>query len=213
MAHRRRWSAALLGLASATMSAGCNTVTSPAVPSVSASPAPGVSSDPAAASPTADPTGTWTAVSSTEGRFSLRYPSSLKVTLNCTAEVWLDQLSAPDQANCPVAGDTGELLFFFQSVAGDQRNLLGRNEGSFPSEGTAPLGPGSSVTIDGVASRRYTGTFPNAGMGVVAGENQVVYIAYTNGRTYAAIYSQNAGTPDMSADFKLMAEHTLTFAG
>jgi hypothetical protein len=110
-------------------------------------------------------------------------------------------------------GDTGELLFFFESVAGDQRDHLGRNDGGFPGEGTAPLGPATAVTVDGVSGLRYAGTFPGGGMGVVAGEKQIVYIVYANGPSYAAIYSQNAGTTDMSTDFALMVEHTLTFSG
>ncbi len=153
-------------------------------------------------------------VHSAGGHFSLRYPGTLKVTYNCEAQVWLDQNDpASLQHSCPLAGDTGELLLFFQSVAGDQRDHVGSNDGSFPGEGTAPLGTGTAVVVDGVSAMRYHGTFPSGGMGVVAGEAQTVYVAYANGRTYAAIYSQNAGTPDLSGDFTTMVEHTLTFSG
>ncbi len=191
------------------LAAGCggssppHATTTPAVSAVPAGPT---------STPTADPTSSWTAVTNIDGHFSLRYPSSLNVTYNCAAEVWLDQLSAPAQATCPV-GESGEVLFFFQSVAGDQRNHLGSNDGSFPNDGTAPLGAGTPVVVDGVTAMRYSGTFLGGGMGVVAGEKQCVYVAYARGRSYAAIYSQNADTPDMSADFKLMVEHTLNFSG
>ncbi len=84
---------------------------------------------------------------------------------------------------------------------------------SFPGEGTAPLGAGTAVTVDGVSGMRYTGTWAAGGQGIVAGEKQVVYVIYANGRSYAAIYSQNAGTPDMTADFTLMVEHTLKLTG
>lgn len=209
MKHRlvHPWMAAALGAATLCGCGSAAAVSTPAVPTLTATNSP----SPMAAT-TPDPTVAWATVINNAGRFSLRYPGTLRVTYNCAAEVWLDQTSAAGQ-QCPLVGDTGELLLFFQSAVGDQRDRVGRNDGSFPSEGTAPLGPGTAVTVDGVSGMRYTGTWAAGGQGIVAGEKQIVYAVYANGRTYAAIYSQNAGTPDMTADFTLMVEHTLKLTG
>ncbi len=85
-------------------------------------------SSPSPTATTPDPTAAWATVSNVAGRFSFRYPGTLRVTYNCAAEVWLDQISAAGQ-QCPLVGDTGELLVFFQSAVGDQRDRVGRNDG------------------------------------------------------------------------------------
>ncbi len=198
-----------IAIGAALLSSACATATSSSSPESSPSP---TASPAASATTTPDPTEFWTSVSNAEGKFSFRYPDTLKVTYNCQNQVWLDLSSASAQTPCPLLGDTGELLFFFASVPGDQRSRLGSNDGSFPGEGTAPLDARAPVTVDGVSGMRYKGAWSSGGMGVVAGERQIVYIFFANDRSYAAIYSQNEGTPDLSNDFTVMVEHTLKFS-
>jgi type II secretory pathway pseudopilin PulG len=155
----------------------------------------------------ADPTVNWKTFSSTDGKFSVKYP-----------DTWV---TGSNQANCSdylMLGTTADTAGHCQSDAtpevavtsseGDKQIDYALVQKYYPDLKKVP------ATINGVQGYKYTGTFhsdQDFGIGPTNGTESVAYIFYTNGRTYLATYNQQPGQPDILADFTVMATKTWQF--
>jgi hypothetical protein len=161
----------------------------------------------------ADPTAGWTAYSSKTGKYSLKYPSTWVRPANqqnCANDddsFLMIGPTAQSVGNCG-SDNTGEM--YVSSSSGDQRASNELSKTTFPDLAT------QSVTVNGIQGERLSGTSNGSGQGIGFGTEDkgakvIMYIFYTNGRTYTAAYYQNK-YPDVLSDFDLMITKTLKFS-
>lgn len=153
-----------------------------------------------------DPTADWTAFSSKEGEFSVKYPTAwVKLTCDSDSGLFL-AANASSLAKC--GSDSGGQML----VASYKGNILSSQElksDHYPDLVT------ESVSVNGVTGKKQTGTYKSVpdeiGVGPADGDKKVMYTFYTNNRTYYASYSIKASYPDALSDFNLMVTKTLKF--
>jgi hypothetical protein len=161
----------------------------------------------------ADPTANWTAYSSKTGKYSLKYPNTWVRPANqqnCASDDDSFLMLGPTAQSVGSCGsdNTGEM--YISSSSGDQRANSELSKTTFPDLLT------QSVTVNGIQGEKISGTSNGNGQGLGFGTDDkgakvVMYIFYTNGRTYTAAYYQNK-YPDVQSDFDLMVAKTLKFS-
>ena len=155
-----------------------------------------------------NPTAGWTAHTSNDGKFSLKYPSS-----------WV---LPTDSSDCPNNQ-------FRVGPTSSTASSCNPNETSSNAEVTvldtehicAALSSNSTtqqVTISGASGKEYTGSSDGSNGDVVAigpsGDSYIEYCLASPSEpnlVYEATYVQAAGYPNVSSDFNLMVTKTLTF--
>jgi hypothetical protein len=97
----------------------------------------------------------------------------------------------------------------FVSANGDKRGEYQLDQASYPDVKT------ENVTVGGAEGIKQSGTFkaaPDAvGPGPADDEKTVVYIFYTNNRTYRASYNVNSTYPDVLNNFNILVTKTFKF--
>lgn len=158
-----------------------------------------------------DPTAGWTAYSSKEGQFSLRYPTSWATATHpedCSPGMLLLGANTSVVGKC--ASDGGSHISVYTND-GDRRQYSELNGAYYTDIKT------EAVTVDGVDGKRQSGTYQSTeeGIGPSNGDKEVVYVFYTNGKTYVASYKvvlHGTVMPDALQDFDLMVTKTLKFS-
>ncbi len=156
----------------------------------------------------ADPTRSWTPYSSTAGQFSLRFNPNWKIK-KCTDNPETVFL-APTAAGLAVcnSGQTGQIQVFSMSGdhTADQQLSQAQGFGAITSQ---------DVMVHGITGKKMRSSLINPGPAAApAGTITVVYIFYTNGRTYVARYHQEPSgdrSTDAYNDFVQMVK-TLSFS-
>lgn len=165
-------------------------------------------------------TANWTAYSSQDGQFSLKYPKTWVQASDPTLCASGMLLLGPDKdsvGHC-ASEDLGQISV--ASTAGDNRAAYDiSNDPNYKDAKT------KTVTVDKVQGKRIEATaVAVAGnqndssqaltTGYPAGTKVVKYLFFTNNRTYEATYVQKtagAGSKNVLADFDLMVTKTLKF--
>jgi hypothetical protein len=158
-----------------------------------------------------DPTAAWTAYSDTTGKFSLRYPTTWVKAEHpelCSPGILLLGPTANTVGHC-ASEDFGEVSIV--SSDNDTRASYEMAAGYTSIVSTA-------VTVDGVVGKKVSAVAKDQAnqdafaLGALDDGTIVVrYTFFTNGKTYAATYTQKAGNPDVLSDFNLLVTKTLTF--
>jgi len=165
-----------------------------------------------APAPQADPTASWTVFSSKDGKYSLKYPNTWVQPANkqnCGEGDSFLMLGPTTQSVGSCRSDnTGEM--YVTSTDGDHRSDNELSKAYFPDL------TNQTVTVNGVQGERLSGTSNGSGQGLGFGSDDkgakvVIYLFYTNGRTYNATYYQNK-YPDVLNDFDSMVTKTLKFS-
>jgi len=160
-----------------------------------------------------DATSDWTSYTSTDGKYSLKYPSSWATATHpelCSPGILLLGPDAESVGKC--ASDAlGQISV--ASTSGDYRSSY-----DYSKQAGFTINKKTNVTVDKVSGTRVEAT---AGEGQTAllgsypnGTKAVAYIFYTNGYTYAAAYTQEptgALSKDVLGDFDQMITKTLKF--
>ena len=159
--------------------------------------------------PAADPTADWVAYSSTEGKYSLKYPKTWAAATNpesCSPGILLLGGNAGSVGKCATES-FGQISVV--STDGDSVNdqKLSTGYKDVTSE---------NVTVNNVAGTKMSGTASGQSgdeisAGMPDGTKVVKYIFYTNGKTYTATYIQMNTYPDVLSDFNLLVTKTLKF--
>lgn len=168
-------------------------------------------SAPATTSQSSDPTVNWKSYSDSKGQFSFRYPTDWTF-YGCT-DASLALLGPPNTstAHCDSEG-TSEV--FVTSYNGDKRSdpgidLHNSNYTNFTSK---------PVTISGVNGEQETGSAigQDNGQGIPGlpdGTKVILYLFFTNGKTYEIEYNQTPTFPDELSIFNLLVTNTFKFNG
>lgn len=158
----------------------------------------------------ADPTANWTAYSSKDGQFSLKYPTtwSYNSCPDATNPVLLMGPTAQTVGKCN-SDFVGEILV--TSVSGDKRSDYSLDVKTYPDVKKA------AVTVAQVAGEKQTGTYTIAqgdqpALGPANGTKAINYVFFTNNRTYIIQYQQQPNYPDVSADLDMLVTKTLKFS-
>jgi hypothetical protein len=156
----------------------------------------------------ADPTKDWTAFTSKDNSFSVRYPTTWFTGGNpefCDASNLLLLGSTKDVAGKCASDSVGQVLI--ASSDGDNRSGYALDSDYYKDITS------QTVTVDGVAGTKSSGTYTYTGEGIgpTVGTKQVNYVFYSNGKTYVAQYSQAPSYPDALSDFNLVVTKTLNF--
>ncbi|HCM51715.1 TPA: hypothetical protein DIS56_01095 [Candidatus Saccharibacteria bacterium] len=156
-----------------------------------------------------DPTADWVAYSSTEGKYSLKYPKTWAAATNpesCSPGILLLGGNAGSVGKCATES-FGQISVV--STDGDSVNdqKLSTGYKDVTSE---------NVTVNNVAGTKMSGTASGQSgdeisAGMPDGTKVVKYIFYTNGKTYTANYIQMSTYPDVLSDFNLLVTKTLKF--
>jgi hypothetical protein len=163
----------------------------------------------------ADPTASWTAYSSVDGKYSLKYPTTwVKATGREACETKDSFLLLGGNSNSVgkycADGPKAMGQIHVLSEDGDLRKDFGLSKDVFPDLAT------HSVTVNGVSGERQTGTYKipadAIGAGPEDGHKNVTYVFYTNGKTYQIAYNLNSGYTDVLSDFDLMVTKTFKFS-
>ncbi|OVE78965.1 hypothetical protein BVY00_01535 [bacterium G20] len=163
-----------------------------------------------------DPTADWTAYSSKEGQFSLKYPSTWKEPSNkefCAAGLFnrAVYLGANEESVRKCASSRfGQM--YVRSDAGDLRNKSSFTDGyKKVSEKKVVVGDIEGTRIAAITQGQ---DLPEGGFS--NGSTAVRYIFYTNNITYIANYIYDPQIPifyqDVLGDFDLMVTKTLRFS-
>jgi len=159
---------------------------------------------------TPDPTAKWLAFSSAIGQYDFKYPPTWFMADNlnlCNEGLVLLGGNASSVGRC-ASESFGQINV--SSSAGDNRadNELGNGFNGVVK---------TAVTVGGVAGSKQVGVASGQQaadaviQGLADGTKVEKYIFFTNGRTYTATYTQNAGYPDVLSDFELLVTRTLKF--
>lgn len=164
-----------------------------------------------------DPTADWTAYSSKNGQFSLKYPKSWVQPTNkeaCNSDLFDRSLYlGPDSDSVLKCATEYFGQIWIGSVDGDKKSSY-------------DLGTGyenivkKDVTVNGVTGQRISGVAvaPSGDLpfAPLKGTIEVHYIFYTKGITYSASYTQapagNNPSSDVLSDFDLVVTKTLKFS-
>ncbi len=156
-----------------------------------------------AAQATQDITAEWKTFSSSDGKFSLKYPSNWLHPEGgdfCGGTSFLAGTSEDSRGICQ---SDAPVQIHVTSIEGDQAVAFA------PKAGESPGLTVSDATIAGVKGKKYV---HKVGMNYLLSEDTQLtqYILYKAGRTYIAIYSDGAGKyKSAEADFDLMVNKTL----
>jgi hypothetical protein len=161
--------------------------------------------------PATDPTANWTKYSNKSGEFSFRYPTTwVQAT---SPELCTDGLVllGPDSSSVGKCASDGFGEIYALSTSGDQRSQY--------ELGSSYVGlVRKTVTVSGVTGARESGVAQGqqngAGEGGLPdGTKVVLYIFYTNSKTYVIGYNQASTNPDVMTDFDLMVTNSFKFTG
>ncbi|MCA9344708.1 hypothetical protein KC946_02635 [Candidatus Saccharibacteria bacterium] len=157
--------------------------------------------------PEADPTESWVKYTSEVGKFSIKYPSDWSTASNpelCSPNIFL--LGVNDNAVGKCASDSGGQIAIYSNEGNnlEDSKLKKADYSDLATE---------SVTIGDVQGIKQTGTYSgdSAGIGPSKGDKTVVYMFYTNNRTYTAAYNIQPDYPDAIDDFNILVIKTLQF--
>lgn len=160
---------------------------------------------------TVDLTAGWTAYSNAKGAFSLKYPVSWVTATN--PELCSDGivLLGPNAASVGKCGSDFIGQIYVTSSDGDSRTDRKLSSSLYVDITT------ESVTVTGVTGQKQTGTSKDtSGMEAIGsvpdGSKNIIYIFYTNGKTYVAQYIQRPTDTDVHSDFDLLVTKTLKFS-
>lgn len=151
----------------------------------------------------------WTAYSSKEGKFSLKYPANWATASNpenCSPSLLLLGADSKSVGKC-ASESVGQMGV--ASVDGDQKALYQLTDDGYTGIKT------ETVTVSGVKGIKQTAIFKNSGIGDLPDGTKVTfYLFYTQNHTYWARYvsGNSAGSyPDVLDDFNTMVTTTLKF--
>jgi hypothetical protein len=159
---------------------------------------------------TEDPTKDWVSYSSTEGKFSLKYPQTWVKAPN-TDQCQLNFLMlGGDKASAGTCASSNLGEIIVTSADGDQTKKYDLPKDQYKEITVAP------VTVNRVKGQKVSGTFHisanAAGVSLADNTKVVGYVFVTGGKTYVALYQQQPSMPDVLTDFNLMVNKTLKFS-
>ncbi len=147
-----------------------------------------------------DPTAGWKMFTSTSGKFSFKYPDSLRPG-TCDNTDKIVYLPSTGSVACGTDGQSGMTF-----LAGDNGPSITINSNDYENIKL------TNVTADGVSGTRKSGTIKKDYVGLgAAGEVSIVYTFKVNGTTFLAFYTYTPGEPNRTADFDTMVTKTLKF--
>lgn len=160
-----------------------------------------------------DPTSDWVKFSSTQGKFSLKYPKEWYLPVNkqlCPADMLMLGSSQDTAGHCG-SGDVGQVII--TSLDGDRTKDYELNKTDYPDLTI------SKVTLNKVQGQKIVGTFHQtpstqtpATAGLADNTKVIVYAFVTGGKTYVAAYYQKPGATDVTKDFNILVGRTLRFS-
>lgn len=159
---------------------------------------------------TVDPYADWTAYSSSDGQYSLKYPKTwVKATSPdlCGKTIFLVGANSTSVGKCG-SDDPGQMVFDSVSTSELTVSDLEMKLSDFSDLVT------EKVTVNGVSGEKQTGTFSaqSVTVGLETGQKMVIYLFTANGYTYSATYKFNANYPDVLNDFNTVVTKTWKFS-
>lgn len=152
----------------------------------------------------------WKTYSSQVGQFSFKYPSEWLTAIDPDACEEGIVLLAPTQESLGICGSGFGGQVAVWSDNGNYMELHDLNDGGYK-DVTA-----TDITVAGVQGKKYTGvTIDQPDAEVQSSEpidtKAILYVFYTNEKTYVAAYGQAPDYKDITEDFETMVTKTLTF--
>jgi hypothetical protein len=154
-----------------------------------------------------DPTTNWTAYSGSDGKISLKYPTTWVTASHselCSRGILLLGADISSVGKCATEG-SGQVSVTWQPSHADCGDL---NSDAYT------INSKDTVTVSGVSGLKQTATAKAPSFSVGAdpeGTKVVNYCFNTDGYTYVADYTQLSSYPDALHDFNLMVTKTLKF--
>lgn len=153
-----------------------------------------------------DPTRDWKSYTSTEGKFSLKYPASWHTAdnpENCYTNLLLLGPTAETVGTCG-SDNSGQVSISSYTVETGSSELDPQYYSDIKT---------TKVTVDGITGQRQTGTYTYDGEGVgsIKGSKVVEYRFKGRDINYHAYYQQQPGYPDVQKEFDLIVTKTLSF--